>query len=209
MNRYDRLWIALIWIVAVGWGAALGYDTDADPRSKVTVALVLAAVDGALATGLYVAARRNLHDRRDVLWMTGIWVPLLGVIAIVLVAAGPEHSYNAGFVVGVIGCLLTGWHLDRRRRERKARMKALRKLRPCPKCGEDMLREADTCPECHARSTPWIQQGDLWLTPDENGTWQRWNEAGERFEPYRNASALTDGPVGGQRSAGHDAKLWR
>ncbi len=203
MKRRDIWWIAAIWFVASSFSAWAASSAD---RDHVAVAAVLTAINGSMATGLYLWARRNVHDRRDVLWIAGIWGSLLVPVSIVL-AVAPDHSYNAGFAVGVVGFLLTGWYLDRRRRERKAVEKAQRKLRPCPKCGEYMPRAGETCPECHARSTPWIPQGGAWWALAENGAWLRWNEAGERFEPHQTPDAVASDGTAGQPPATQDAKL--
>jgi hypothetical protein len=202
MKRQDVPWIAAIWAVAFVLSALLAASADED---QVVAAGVLTAINGSMATGLYVWARRNVHDRRDVLWIAGIWALLLGATIVLGAAFGNWH--NAGLVTGFVGFFVTGWYLDRRRRERKAIEKAQRKLRPCPKCGEYMPREDERCPGCHARSTPWIRQGGLWWTQDEDGAWQRWNEAGQRFEPHRGPGApATDHGVEPAVTA-QDAKL--
>lgn len=189
MKRRDVLWIALIWIAALGFGATVAVSyADDHPRIE-TAALTgsLAVFWGGMATGLYVLIRRNVHDRHDVLWIAGIWIPLLGASAVLGAATG--NFYGAGFAVGIIGALLTGSYFDHRRGALRARAEAveedLRRFRPCPKCKARMLRAADSCPICHSPSTPWIRHGGLWWMLDGDGKWHWWDEEAGGFEPYR------------------------
>jgi hypothetical protein len=138
--------------------------------------------------------------RRLKLEVAALWVGLFGATFVLALATG--DSAGAGQTIGVIGAVLTPWFIRHRRRRLEAWERAsaerLQAMRPCPGCTGHMRREADTCPACRTRSTPWIRQGGHWWMLNRDGNWQRWNEAGERFEPHQ----APDAPAAVQ-----DAKL--
>jgi len=156
MNRRDIRWIAGIWIVMILAATVAAFLGDDDP-----VALfVLAAVFGALATGLYVFVRRWTRGRnpRDIRWIGGIWVLMAGVaIVLALVTGQPSGS---GFVATLIGFALTAtyrWYRWRRR--------------PCPDCGAHMPSDAYFCLRCGSVSTPWIRDDGVWWVRGPDDTW--------------------------------------
>ena len=185
MNQRDVQWIAGIWIVLILAATVGAFFGDADSVAY----FVLAAVFGALATGLYVFVRRWTRDRnsRDIRWIGGIWVLMAGVaIALALVTGQPSWS---GFAATAVGFALTAtyrWHRWRRR--------------PCPDCGARMPSDADTCPRCGSISRPWIRHEDVWWVRGPDGTGQWLDERTGTFRLHTDGPPSTS-PFSSDRSA--------
>ncbi len=182
MKRRDIWWIAGIWLAALVFAATVAViERDDDPATDITLAaFAVAAVFGALATGLYVFVRRWIRDRdrRDVRWIAGIWVLMAGV-AIVLAVVTGQPSYS-GFVVALIGFALTATYRWSRWRRR-----------PCPDCGARMPSDQFYCPRCGSRSTPWIRNEDVWWVRGPDGTWQWLDERTGTFRSHTDGAPST------------------
>jgi hypothetical protein len=193
MNRRDLLWIVVIWIVALGLAATVpAFFADDDPKTNDAAgAFILAALLGAVATGLYVYARRQSWDRRDVLVVATLWVFLLGTVIPPGVMTG--NTYLAGLAAGFVGALLTGAYLDRSRERRRAEQAAPPgPRRTCPRCEGHMSPESSTCPFCSLVLTPWTLRAGFWWRQAGSTGWQwldepagvwRWYDVGTPSTP--------------------------
>jgi hypothetical protein len=188
MKRRDIAWIAAIWIVALGLAVTVAaFFADDDPETNdAAAAFILAALLGALATGLYVYVRRQSWDRRGVFVVATLWVFLLAAIGVPGVMTG--NGYVAGLTVGLVGGLLTGAYLDRSRECRQA-LQAPK--RTCPKCRDHMPREATTCPFCWRDSTPWTFHAGFWWVRTRPTGWQWLDERASVWRWYDDGTPST------------------
>jgi ribosomal protein L32 len=194
MNRRDLVWIALVWIVSLSVGTTVAAVLkDDDPTTNDALAAVIAAASfGGTGTGLYVYGRRESWDRRDVLSLAVIWVPLLGAAILATVATG--QSYGAGFVIGVVGFVVTGSYLDQSRKRRRAQQAATAQpIRTCPHCGTHMHYEVRICSQCGADSPRWTFDGGVWWTRSATGERQWLDESAGYLRSYRDYEPIDGG----------------
>jgi peptidoglycan/LPS O-acetylase OafA/YrhL len=154
MKRRDILWIAVIWMVLLTVAAAVTAffpDPDDDPATNDTVGYWLfAGVLGALATGLYVLVRRRPQNRRDILWIAGIWTAVFA-LAGTAAAAFPDDdprtddASGAGALAAIVGGLATALYLFVRERSQARELRDVPR-RQCPSCAAVMPLEASRCP---------------------------------------------------------------
>ena len=70
--------------------------------------------------------------------------------------------------------------------------------RECPHCKEQMRRDAEVCPHCRLRSTPWrFHEGRWWYRASEQESWQLLDEGSGAWVPFEPSPshAGTRGPL--------------